>query len=254
MANTRPDDAWEKFGRMCPYFGVITDPRFKGKALDPAARSEFFASGEAHVRDVLATIASHLDPDFLPLRALDFGCGVGRITLPLAHRAREVVGMDISPSMLEEALKNTRDAGLTNVLLVRSDDELSGATGTFNFIHSYIVFQHIEPQRGEVLFRKLIRRLGESGVGVAHFTFEKRLPLPKRVWQSAARTIPLLHNIMNLIRGRSFSYPLMQMNSYNLNRLHSILMEEGCHQVFSRFSDHGGHLGVVLYFLKRRLP
>ena len=35
--------------------------------------------------------------------ALDFGCGVGRLTQPLAARVRQVVGLDISDEMIRRA-------------------------------------------------------------------------------------------------------------------------------------------------------
>jgi 2-polyprenyl-3-methyl-5-hydroxy-6-metoxy-1,4-benzoquinol methylase len=38
--------------------------------------------------------------DFAPRRVLDFGCGVGRVTLPLARRVDAVVAIDIADSML----------------------------------------------------------------------------------------------------------------------------------------------------------
>src|SRR5271163_1663522 len=72
------DIAWEEWGRRDPYFGVITDPRFRRAEMDDAVRREFFQSGESHVHGVLATIRKHLHPTFAPRTALDFGCGVGR--------------------------------------------------------------------------------------------------------------------------------------------------------------------------------
>lgn len=244
------DRAWEKFGQISPYFGVLSHERFQGRTIDGDARAEFFASGAAQVKDLLQTVRTHLAPDFTPRRALDFGCGVGRITIPLAREVDQVVGMDISPSMLGEAARNCEAEHVGNVQLVPSDDELTQATGRFDLVHSYIVFQHIAPARGERIFRAMLDRLEEGGIGVAHFTFAKRLPAWRRWAQTAAARIPYLYSVTNLLRGRAFSYPLMQMNRYDLNRLFTILMDGKCHEVYTLFSDHGGHLGVVLYFRK----
>src|ERR1044072_2170139 len=38
-------------------------------------------------------------------RVLDFGCGAGRLSQPLAEHADEVVGVDVPPPMLEVARK-----------------------------------------------------------------------------------------------------------------------------------------------------
>lgn len=46
---------------------------------------------------------------------LDIGCGPGRITVPMAKRAKKVTSIDSSPAMLEFCKANAREAGLTNV-------------------------------------------------------------------------------------------------------------------------------------------
>ena len=38
------DKAWEKFGKVDPYFGVLADARFAADKID-AHRDDFFASG-----------------------------------------------------------------------------------------------------------------------------------------------------------------------------------------------------------------
>jgi len=40
-------------------------------------------------------------------RALDFGCGLGRLTQPLAERFDEAVGVDIAASMIEGARRQS---------------------------------------------------------------------------------------------------------------------------------------------------
>ena len=98
MTNT--DRAWEYFGRETPYYGVLTDPQFSPANIDSRAKEAFFTSGEDYVEMVLETVHHQLDSDWKPGRALDFGCGVGRLTLPLARRCESVVGVDVSESML----------------------------------------------------------------------------------------------------------------------------------------------------------
>src|SRR5277367_1629330 len=101
--NLSTDHEWEEWGRRDPYFGVLTHPRFRRANLTEAAKSEFFESGRLHVEYVMQVVRKHIDADFTPKRALDFGCGVGRILIPLAQVTQEVVGVDVSPSMLHEA-------------------------------------------------------------------------------------------------------------------------------------------------------
>lgn len=46
---------------------------------------------------------------------LDIGCGPGRITVPMAKRAKSVTALDASPKMLEFCRKNAEAEGLSNV-------------------------------------------------------------------------------------------------------------------------------------------
>ena len=170
MPINNSDRDWEVFGKTDPYFAVLTAPEYHGQ-LTGEARAKFFESGEKHIETMLSIIRGRLDPAFAPVRALDFGCGVGRLLVALATRCRDVTGVDISPSMLAEARRNCDAAGATNVRLVQGDDELSSVTGSFDFIHSYIVLQHIPVERGELLVRKLAAMLAPDGVAMVHVTY-----------------------------------------------------------------------------------
>src|SRR5215471_12097034 len=100
MSTKSSDKVWEYFGKNDPYYGVLTQERYSGKALTKNLKDEFLATGEKYVSSVFATIHERFDPAFRPHRALDFGCGVGRIALPLARICDSVVGVDVSESML----------------------------------------------------------------------------------------------------------------------------------------------------------
>ncbi|HVY81112.1 MAG TPA: class I SAM-dependent methyltransferase [Steroidobacteraceae bacterium] len=242
--------AWERFGRDDPYFGVLNAPRFHAASEPGPIRDEFFASGETHVDALFATIRSELVPGFEPHRALDFGCGVGRVLLPIAHRAHEVLGVDISPSMLAEARRNCGDGGVRNVTLA-TPDRLEREAPTFDFIHSYIVFQHIPQKAGLRNMRRLLELLAPDGVGALHLVYESRLPRWQRFVHWVRKHAPLAHVGMNVLQGRALASPLMQMNPYDLNAVFALLQEHDCHRVTVRFSDHGGWLGVLLVFQRR---
>jgi SAM-dependent methyltransferase len=241
------DTAWEEWGRRDPYFGVITDPRFRSAGINENAKKEFFASGESHVQGVLATIRKHIDPGFVPRAALDFGCGVGRLLMPFAKIAQEVVGLDVSPSMLQEAQRNCDEQGLRNVRLFRSDDALSTLTGPFDLIHSCIVFQHIPVERGRALFEKLLQQLSAGGVGAIQLTYSKT-----RFATTFGRAPPELPRVGTLgtpnPRASADADPLMQMNPYNLNEILFLMQRRGILQFHAEYTDHGGELGIFLFF------
>jgi SAM-dependent methyltransferase len=244
------DKDWERFGRTDPYFAVLTAPEFHGQ-LQGAERAKFFESGEDHIDRVLSIIRERLDRSFAPQTALDFGCGVGRLLLPLARRCRAVTGIDVSPSMLAEARRNCDAAGATNVALLQSDDALSAVSGSFDFVHSYIVLQHIPVERGEALVRKLAAKLAPGGVGMFQvpYTAGRDRPARKLVYWLRVN-VPGAKWALNLARGRDFRAPVMQMNEYSVTRLLDILWSEGCGEAHVRFSDHDGARGVLLFARK----
>ena len=79
-------------------------------------------------------------------RCLDFGCGVGRLTLALAAHFREVVGVDIAPSMLERAEKYKGPASNVSYVLNGREDLSQFPDGSFDFVHASIVLQHMSPR------------------------------------------------------------------------------------------------------------
>lgn len=252
------DSHWEAFGKVDPYYGVLTDPKYRKVKSDEGIRDEFFSTGSRHVEGMLAVVERYLQSGFAPGRVLDFGCGVGRLTIPLSQRADEVVGVDVSDSMLAEARRNCDRAGAHNVALVKSDDQLSEVTGTFDLIHSFIVFQHIPPARGTALFSAMLPRLAEGGIGILHFTYwipnSSSPTVTRRIYAAARTEIRRAAEFLRLLPRRSRSGPIMEMNAYDIGELLRTLQDSGCHRIHLRFTDHGGPRGVVMFFQKDRLP
>jgi 2-polyprenyl-3-methyl-5-hydroxy-6-metoxy-1,4-benzoquinol methylase len=238
------DSAWEEWGRRDPYFGVITQEKFRQKKLTADAKREFFDSGRLHVDYVIRSIHRNIAPEFTPQSVLDFGCGVGRMLIPFARIAKRVVGLDVSPTMLKEARKNCDDHSLTNVSLLPSDDSVSLVTDVFDLVHSFIVFQHIPANRGHQIFRCLLSRIAPGGVGVIHVLYSKSkyaatngvAPSPG----SAAYLLGLLPKFSDK--------PQMQMNPYTMNELLFFMQSQGVQRCYSEFTDHGGELGILLFF------
>ena len=61
-----------------------------------------------------------------------------------------------------------------------------------------------------------------------------------------------MHELANRIKGRP-GEPLMIMDQYDLGRIWNALREHGCEHAYLRATDHGGHLGVMIFFEKRML-
>lgn len=260
------DAEWEEWGRRDPYYGVITDPRFRRTALTEEARREFFASGEKHAAHVLTMIRTYVDGGFEPRSILDFGCGVGRLLPAFGRVAPAVTGADVSPSMLAEARRNCDAQGAAHVALVATtDDELTALTGTFDLVHSFIVLQHVPAERGRVILAALLERLRPGGVGAIHVSYSKRWYAPTHgvappPEPPAPAPLPAATPGRAAVPGRAAAAPAeppapprdpeMLMIPYHMNEVLFRLQESGVHHLHVELTDHGGELGALLYFQK----
>jgi 2-polyprenyl-3-methyl-5-hydroxy-6-metoxy-1,4-benzoquinol methylase len=211
------DKDWEKWGSRDPYFGVLSSEKFRRGKLDPKAIDEFFASGERHVERLLQRIAETIGTGFEPTSALDFGCGVGRLLIPVARLTEHAMGVDISPSMIAEAARNAKSRGLTNVSFVLSDDRLSKVPGTFGLAHTYLVLQHIPWRRGRLILQRLSEKVEHGGCLAAHIFVSTTAPMIVRLAVRLRYAIAPLHWLRNLVKGRPPLEPAMQLHVYDLS-------------------------------------
>lgn len=249
LENTDRD--WSEFGRTDPFYAVLTADDFRKDRLTEENLALFYQYGQTYVEQVLNTIQQHFDPGFSPTRALDFGCGVGRLTIPLARIAQSITGIDISDAMLAEARARSAQLDLANVEFLRSDDQLSALNGRYDFILSSLVFQHIPPARGDQIFRRLLSFLNVGGICSIQFLTHR----PHRwVYQSyywMRQNMPFFKVFANLIQGKPASAPFMQMNPYSLEHIFSILQAEGMKEVYCQMEEHQGFESVTV--VARRL-
>jgi SAM-dependent methyltransferase len=243
---------WERLAKQ-PYYAVLNEPGNRELTIS-GDRGEFFASGEREIAGVVALIRQLVDPNFRPRRGLDYGCGVGRLLLPLARYCETVTGIDISSAMLEEARRNCVQRGIANAEFELADEYLSpnrAVDRNLDFIHSYIVFQHIPPAMGERIFRQLVARLRPQGVGAMQFTYARRASRLRRCINYLQRRVAPVNVLANAVRRRPLLEPAIPMFSYDLGSLITFLGEQGCGVVHAIPTTHGEHHGATLLF---RLP
>src|ERR1700756_4853660 len=91
---------WEGLAQADPLWAICTDPEARNRQWD---EEKFFATGKKELEIVLDYAANlgFVVPQNAP--ALDFGCGVGRLTRAMAAHFSECWGVDISPTMIRLA-------------------------------------------------------------------------------------------------------------------------------------------------------
>jgi SAM-dependent methyltransferase len=159
---------WEDLAQRQAYFPVLTDEGLLRTESSDIATAEFLATGEADISSVLAAAASVVGHDIALSSVLDFGCGAGRLTLPLARRATNVTACDISPTMLAHARQNADDAGLRNITYISNDQMVALPDGQFDFVCSLLVLQYVPRSSGYDIIRTLMRLLAPEGIAVLH--------------------------------------------------------------------------------------
>ncbi len=194
---------------------MLADPRFRMASIE-TSRDAFFELGRLAIEAQLAA-AEHYFGLFERRRALDFGCGVGRLTLPLAAHFGEAVGLDIAPAMLAEARRNADAREIGNLYLALSDDDLSAAAGPFDFVISSLVLQHIPVRRGLPIIGRLLDRVAPGGVASLQFCIDRQDDAASRLRYWAQCHVPGVHGLFNIMRGRPWNEPFMQMNAYPLD-------------------------------------
>jgi len=160
------DEIWEGFARSRPEYYILTQEVSYSGTVD---RDAFFASGRRDVAAILEEVGSDLRGT---LCAVDIGCGVGRLAIPMAAHFSRVVAVDVSRTMLEHLVANCRSQRLENVLPAHADDPWE-ELGPADLVFSRIVFQHIESDDAIKAYARRIY-LALASDGVAHLQFDTR--------------------------------------------------------------------------------
>jgi len=216
---------WNRYAEADPLWAILTDPRRKGRGWDPA---EFFETGRWEIEELLR-YAAGLGIEIGRGRALDFGCGVGRLTRALAAHFTEVWGVDISPVMIERA--RNYNAHLANCRFVQNADTSFAAlpAAGFDLIYSNITLQHIPPRHTRRYLEALMRRLEPGGLLVFQLPGE-------------SRTGPLHRALRTLykIGRRLLAKPVMEMYGVPKERVIALVGRSGCRIVDVATNDAAG--------------
>jgi len=185
---------WEHWGKTDPLWAILSE---QGKENNQWNLQQFLETGEAEISALFLRLEQlGLTPP--RDRALDFGCGVGRLSQALARRFETVDGVDISESMLEMAQRLNRfEQRCTYHHNAQSNLRLF-TDSSFTFIYSNITLQHIPPPLALGYISEFIRLLRDDGLAVFQMTSHFGSPVLRlRRWLGSN---PALHRIYRKVR------------------------------------------------------
>lgn len=234
----------ENFIRREPYFTIVTDPRYLSARRTAEAEREFFRSGEKDVEEIYEIARQRVMVAFMPRRVLEYGCGIGRLAVPLAQRAEHVIAVDASPAMLAAA-KAAPNIDYIGVDAFRATDQ------KFELITCYNVLQRLARPQGLALLRELLERLDHGGVLVAQVPFHRPSPLVKSAARWVREHVPGANALVNLARRKPLDTPLFTTQTYDVEEITTMVRAAGCGDPYLVFGKHGDAEAVVMYARKR---
>lgn len=236
---------YESWAREEPFHAVLGADRYRGADGVPDG---FFESGRRDVESVLAYV-DEVAPTSGRERALDFGCGVGRLTRALAEHYRKVVGVDIARPMVEKARELNVHGDRVRHVVNEADDLGLFPDDHFDLVYSSIVLQHVPPRLIERYLAEFVRVLAPDGVAtfqlpdgprvppgsLRHFLYRLRRKHLRRLWKR--------------IRGK----PAYEMHYLARSRVEEVIRESGGEVVAARPVGHG-EAGSGLRYVATPVP
>lgn len=211
---------WDRLGQTDPLWAILGDPEKKGGLWQV---NEFFATGRAEI-GLLMQWVSALGENIGYRKALDFGCGVGRLTQALAEYFDEVFGVDIAPFMIKQAEKYNLKGERCRFYLNDTENLKIFRDNQFDLIYSSLTMQHIHPQYYKGYFEEFLRTLSPRGLLIFDLPDEP-VSLRARLRQFAMNNTPTLLDVYRKIRfGQT---PTMEVCGISPREVGRLLREKG---------------------------
>lgn len=240
---------WNTFGKIDPLWSNITFPSKKNRRWQ---LDEFFATGVREINAIMEHIKL-LNLDIPRRKALDFGCGVGRLTQALAHFFDKVYSVDIAPSMITLAKKYNRHGDKCRYYLNESDDLKIFFDNSFDLIYSNITLQHIEPRYSKSYLKEFLRILNPQGLLIF------QLPSHRSLWCRLRKSIanPIKHIIpLKLKRAKGQgknNEPIMELYCIKRKEVTKYLEENGAKIIDVKRNQATGKSWVsFVYFVVKK--
>lgn len=203
MSLKRHKQDWEDLGTVDPLWAIHSQPNGKFGKWDI---NEFFMTGDQDVKAVMETAVQLGYPHKRDL-ALDFGCGVGRLTRALAKYFQQCYGLDISESMIVRARELNQCVPICKFLVNTEEHLQIFPSNHFDIIYTKWVLQHLPTESAiKSYISEFMRTLTVNGLLV----FQIRTYLPFKVRLRPGRKLYILLRALGL--GEKFLYERMNLN------------------------------------------
>lgn len=157
--------AWEHLGEERAHHSVLTYEAFRPENLSGSIES-FWASGKLEAHSAVQMLAqiglSHLEQK----TCVEYGCGVGRVTVNFAEYFSAVHAYDISRNHLRHARERANELGRTNITFHECASDMLAAIEPCDFFYSLIVLQHNPPPVIVALLRRALAALKPDGIAI----------------------------------------------------------------------------------------
>ena len=207
----------------------------------------FFQTGKDDFNRIASIADAHgarIDRD---TDVLDFGCGIGRLSLPAAEVARSVIGVDISEEMIRSAPIFVANGAAPTYLQCRSPELESIASSSVDLVMSLITFQHLSPMLGSEYVRALVRILRPNGLLVFDVASAKspERSLRGRLPSWAFRVSQMVHSWLD-------PYARIRMNAWSDDAVRVLIDHAGLTLLDSREVDSAGPRWISYLYCARK--
>jgi len=217
---------WDEFGRQDPMWAILTNDDKANRAWD---RDAFFETGRTEIAAALAEIEA-AGVTIRRCSAVDFGCGIGRLTQALAEHFEQVHGVDIAPSMIAAAQRENRHGARVTYHLNSAPRLGMFPHGSVDFVYSRIVLQHIPTPAARGYIGEFMRVLRPGGVAFFQMPTAAR-PLSIRARNFVRSIAP---NAYRRVRDFISPRPRMEMNTLPERVVREIARRANAQVVFAR--------------------
>jgi len=212
---------WEDLAQVDPLWAILSE---KDRQFGRWDQDEFFASGQREIDSLMRSCELAQGDNG---RALDFGCGVGRLSRAMRSYFAEVFGVDISENMISLARQHSPSC---EFLLNQTDNLRMFQDDFFDFVYSNIVLQHqASKEVVKAYIKEFVRVVKPSGTIV--------FQMPYKI--SLRGALQPRRRLYAFLKALGFPAPFLY-NRLRLNPMRTIHLPS--HEVQDAVSQAGGRL------------